>query len=193
MGNFYVNLTLRGPSQEMVTTAMNGRSAFISPTINGYTVVWDEEADSQDTGEIASLSVRLSRQLDCPLLVVLNHDDDLFFYQLYVSGTLVDSYNSAPGYFSGEPDPPEGGDPGKLCSIYESGTTPEIGRILRPEGDELYCSALERHRALIEALALPIFSVGSGFTYLAAGEVPEGLFAEELIRLAPGFQPKETA
>ncbi len=39
MGNFYVNYTLRGPSQRAVAAALGGRSAFVTPDPRGAVVV----------------------------------------------------------------------------------------------------------------------------------------------------------
>src|SRR5262245_28249420 len=102
MGNFYTNYTLRGPSQQAVAAALSGRTAIVTPASNGAVVVFDEESDSQDSHAIAQLGAHLSQTLNCPVLAVLNHDDDILFYQLYEGGAQTDQYCSAPGYFSGE-------------------------------------------------------------------------------------------
>ena len=120
MGNFYTNYTLKGPSQQAVVAALAGRSAIITPAQNGCVVVFDEQSDEQDSTVITELASRLSRELRCPVLAVLNHDDDVFWYQLYLSGELADEYDSSPGYFdpSVEPSAPAGGDAEKLCSAF---------------------------------------------------------------------------
>ena len=86
MGNFYTNYTLRGPSQQTVVAALAGRSAIVTPAQDGCVVVFDEESDEQNTEVITGLTSRLSCELRCPVLAVLNHDDDIFWYQLYLSG-----------------------------------------------------------------------------------------------------------
>jgi hypothetical protein len=90
MGNFYTNYTLRGPSQQAVAAALAGRAAFVTPAHNGSVVVFDEKSESQDLGAIAEFAARLSREFDCPVLALLNHDDDILWYQLYLSGELTD-------------------------------------------------------------------------------------------------------
>jgi hypothetical protein len=85
MGNFYTNHTLRGPSQQAVAVALAGRSAVVAPSQDGCVVVFDEQSDYQDTHAISSLAERLSREFDCPVLAVLNHDDDILWYQLYLN------------------------------------------------------------------------------------------------------------
>src|SRR6187455_1673439 len=98
MGNFYVNYTLRGPEPETVAAALTGRSAIVTPQDNRSVVVFDAEAESQDLGVFDAVGRRLSTELKCPVLAVLNHDDDVLLYRLFENGRLVDEYNSAPAY-----------------------------------------------------------------------------------------------
>ena len=78
MGNFYTNNTLRGPSQQAVAAALAGRSAIVTPAQDGCVVVFDEASDEQNQEVITELAARLSREFDCPVLAVLNHDDDIY-------------------------------------------------------------------------------------------------------------------
>ena len=48
MGNFYTSFTACGADHDSVVKAMKGRTAAVSPTMNGYTVVWDAECEKQD-------------------------------------------------------------------------------------------------------------------------------------------------
>ena len=123
MGSFYTNFTLRGPSQQAVAALLAGRSAIVTPEQNGYVVVYDEESDDQNHEVISELASQLSQAFRCPLLAVLNHDDDILWYQFYIKGELIDEYDSSPGYFdpsADEPDPPAGGDAQKLCNAFEA-------------------------------------------------------------------------
>src|SRR5256886_1312319 len=133
MGNFYTNYTLRGPSQKAVATALAGRSAIVTPAQDGCVVVFDEQSDDQDPEVITELASQLSRKLCCPVLAVLNHDDDIFWYQLYLSGELADEYDSSPGYLnpSAKPSAPAGGDAQKLCSAFGVDSVAEVEGILR--------------------------------------------------------------
>ena len=133
MGNFYTNFTLRGPSQQAVAKALAGRSAIVTPAQDGSVVVFDEQSDEQDQAVIAELAARLSREFGCPLLAVLNHDDDIFWYQLYLSGELADEYDSSPGYFdaSAGPSAPAGGDAHRLCAAFGASNVPEVESVLR--------------------------------------------------------------
>lgn len=187
MGNFYTNYTLRGPSPQAVVTALAGRSAIVTPVKDGCVVVFDEVSDEQDTKVITALAARLSHELRCPVLAVLNHDDDIFWYQLYLSGELADEYDSSPGYFeeAAEPSAPKGGDAQKLCNAFGASAVTEVESILRRSSfdDDGYIFAVDRHAELVRALGIPSFGVGAGFEYVSEGELPEGLDEESLLRV----------
>lgn len=183
MGNFYTNYTLRGPSQKSVAQVLAGRNAIVTPVQDNCVVVFDEESDEQNGEVIAELASQLSGQLRCPLLAVLNHDDDILWYRLYLNGELVDEYDSTPGYFEGgSAADPEGGDAKKLCAAFESKAIHEVEKILRKPaigGD--YTFAVERHEELIGALGIPSFAIG-GFQQINGGEFPETLEEDGCIR-----------
>jgi hypothetical protein len=191
VGNFYTNYTLRGPSQKAVADALAGRAAIVTPAQDGCVVVFDQESDEQNEGIIAELASRLSGQFRCPLLAVLNHDDDILWYQLYLSGELVDEYNSTPAYFEGDTSGPEGGDPQKLCAAFGSTAVKEVERILKKPFAERsgYVFAVERHSDLAGALQIPSFGVGASFGHISQGELPDELTEGGLIRtedMVPG-------
>ena len=186
MGNFYTNYTLRGPTQNEVAAALTGRNAVVAPQRNGCVVVFDEQSDEQDMGRITELASQLSRTLRCPVLAILNHDDDVLWYQLHESGDLSDEYNSSPGYF-GEPaesSDPAGGDARKLCAAFSAANIEVVEAILRkpscdPEG---YVFAFDRHADLVCALGLPEFVVGTAFSSFDHDEYPESITSEDIVR-----------
>lgn len=189
MGNFYTNITLRGPQQGRVVEFLNqqGRNAYVSPTTGSFTVVCDEKCEEQDITVLQSLASSLSAQFNCPALALLNHDDDILVYTLYSDGTLVDEYDSSPSYFDpdAEPSNPIGGDAIKLCQIMgKADNVAEVENILRRSSheDDGFVFEIERHEALVRALGLPAFSIGLGYTYIEQDEIPEGLDAGSLIR-----------
>src|SRR5262249_169019 len=159
MGNFYTNYTLRGPGTQAVIAALAGRSAFVTPARDGCVVVFDEESDEQNTDVITGLASHLSRELRCSVLAVLNHDDDILWYQLYQNGELADAYDSSPGYFEplAEPSVPTGGDAQKLCSAFGASAVAEVETILRKSSYDAggYTFAVDRHADLAHALGIP--------------------------------------
>jgi hypothetical protein len=189
MGNFYVNYTLRGVSQQAVAAALAGREAVVAPPVNETVVAFDAASDEQDLEVIASLAAELSGGLHCPVLAVLNHDDDILWYRLYADGRLADEYDSSPGYFddAAESSGPAGGDARQLCSLFgAAGAEEEVERVLRKSGfdDDGYAFAVERHEALVQALGISAFAVGTSYASFDEGELPEGLSPESVIRTA---------
>ncbi len=187
MGNFYTNLTLRGPSQAAVAAALTGRRALVTPVVGGRLVVFDAESEDQDAELMAELAAGLSRRFRCPVLAVTNHDDDILWYQLYLSGELEDEYDSCPNYFDPDAEPagPAGGDAAKLCAAFGSERVADVAAILRKSGldDEGYTFEAERHEALVRTLGMPGFGVGAGYNYVSRGELPEGLEIADLIQV----------
>jgi hypothetical protein len=173
MGNFYTNISLKGPNQGEVVGYLNGihRRTFVSPTVNDVTVVFDEESDSQDTEILGKSAAELSKHFDCVALAVLNHDDDILWYQLHQSGELTDEYNSDPNYFVGGHSDPSGGDAVKLCSAFgtEQGSETKMAEILRGQ----YVFAIERHQELVNALGISQLAVGVGYNYMVSGDMDD--------------------
>lgn len=190
MGSFYTNVTLRGPKQSPVAEylASRNRQVLVSPTVDGITVVWDALTESQDPRLLTNLARELSAQFDCPALAALNHDDDLLWLQLHVDGRLIDEYNSAPGYFGGQPSAmPEGGNAQALCEAFGAeGATARVKRILHQERDTAgYVFASKRHAELAEALGIPAELVTTGYRYLTRGETPTGFEPQDFIHTGP--------
>jgi hypothetical protein len=153
MGNFYVNYTLHGPDQQAAAAVLAGRASIVSPSQNGCVVVFDEESEEQNQEVIAELASRLSGRLKCPLLAVLNHDDDILKYQLFLNGDLMDDYDSTPGYFAGAEedddesppvDAPQGGNAKLLCETFGVNAVSEVECILRKSSLSEDCYASSR-------------------------------------------------
>lgn len=175
MGNHYTNVVVAGPDRQdiaEVLTAM-GRHAALSPTHEGRTVVYDALSDEQNPAELARLAGQISVRLLCPAWAVMNHDDDVLWYQLWDHGALVDEYDSCPDYF--EPDggdaEPRGGDGQKLGPALGSpAAASRINEILRSDD---YVFEAERHADLAEALGLPSDLLCCGYLALVSGSLPE--------------------
>lgn len=182
MGLFYANLTVYGPPQFQVKDALRrlGRTAFVSPTIDGYTVVCDQVICEQGADEIESLGCAVTAELSCPALAALLHDDDVLFLWLFRDGQVLDFYDSLPGYFDAEAEPgsPEGGNGPLYCEAFDRPGRQERVELLlrvcildedRPEipGEQ------ERHRAIADELGMPPFVAAIVYEAIAEGYVPE--------------------
>jgi hypothetical protein len=188
MGNFYTNYTLKGVKQTAVARVLSGRKCIVTPSVHDTVVVFDEQSDDQNFEVISTLASQLSVKLRCPVLAIVNHDDDILFYQLHNNGQLEDDYDSTPGYFDpqAQPSSPVGGDPHKLCGAFRSGSVEEVDRVLRKPCFDAngYTFAFERHADLAKALGISTFGVGTTYASFEMNEVPEGLSVDDLIRTA---------
>ena len=118
---------------------------------------------------------------------MLNHDDDILAYELWSNGEKVDEYDSCPGYFSGDEDrmEPEGGDAKTMSNLIGNGSNEkDIEKALRSsgDGDDDFVFAIDRHKALAEAVGLPPHSIGYGFRYISEGEIPAGIQPEDILK-----------
>jgi hypothetical protein len=189
MGFFYTTITLRGVEQTDVVAYLKRRhrDAYVSPTINDITVVYDREGEGQDTNVLEGLAGDLSAAFGIPAVAALLHDDDVFWYGLFVDGDQVDEYNSAPGYFGeADPGPPVGGDAARLARAFGAEDHIEkIDEILHAWDDDDWnegFGAEERHQALAEALSLPPYAYSMGYYSIGFGNVPEGVDRTLLIK-----------
>jgi hypothetical protein len=171
LGSFYTSHTVRGPAQQQLLNWLGQRPALVSKTESGITVVLDAACEDQDGEKLSSLAAQLSSHFKCPVLAILNHDDDILYYELHENGEKTDEYNSNPAYFddSAESDEPSGGDAHRLCSVFGASDPAKVDAILR---DSEYVFAMERHLALAQALGLPLHSVGLGYNYASEGNLP---------------------
>ena len=148
---------------------LNGRAAYVSKSERSFTTVLDEACESQDGEALAALGASLSEQFKCPVLAVLNHDDDILYFELYENGDQSDEYNSNPAYFNdeAEDDAPSGGSAARLASAFGATDSGSVETVLRKSD---YVFATERHQHLAAALGIPEYSVGIGFRYAAEGD-----------------------
>jgi hypothetical protein len=170
LGSFYTNHTVRGPSQAELLDWLGDRPAFVSKSERGLSVVLDAECEDQDGEVLASLASGISGQMHCHVLAVLNHDDDVLYFELYENGEKIDEYNSSPAFFddSADSDEPKGGNAALLGKVFGDSDPAKVEAALRGE----YVFAFERHRDLALALGLPMYSVGLGYNYVSEGDLP---------------------
>ena len=98
MGTTYSNITLKGPKAQDILQELGnqGRSAFVSPTEDDLTTVYDMDSDEGDTQALTDLAEDLSGYFGCPALAVQTLDEELFNYWLFSDGELLDSYIHPP-------------------------------------------------------------------------------------------------
>ena len=157
MGITFANITVQGQMQDVLVNYLKQakRNAYISPAINNFVVVYDEDSEF-NLVELSNLSLQISRDFSCLTFPIIINDESVFSYELYQNGNLIDEYCS-----SAEEDLfPEGGDAQKLCTIL--GVKQSINKvrpILRELSTEnVYLFASQRHKDLVRELSLPLWS-----------------------------------
>lgn len=190
LGRFYTNITLKGASQEAIIASLERQSlrAVVAPTRGDMTVVIEALSEAQD-GAVNELARDLSQELGCVALSATNHDDSVFYFQLFNDGELLDDYNSSPSHFTASgPTQPSGGDAHLLCDIFRMPTAVnELEQALRfepfadgaDETDDRYVFECDRHVDLVRLLGLSTNAIGAGFNYIIDGSLPEGLTLAE--------------
>jgi hypothetical protein len=168
----YKNLSLMGPSAADIVALLRARarSAYVSPTSGGLTVVFDKAADEDPSiAQLASLSRELSEHFSCPALAVAVYVDALLL-ALYREGTLVGEFESTRG---GDLDA------GRLRDAF----APARARF--PIWSVLhllpYRFESSRHRDLIRALGMPRWAHATGYHRIKHEQtLPPGLDPAEL-------------
>ncbi len=191
MGNFYTNVSLKGPSQEQILAVLRelGRTALVTPTVDQFTVVYDRECENQDIDLLASLNLTLSHHLRCAGWAALNHDDDLLWLSVYENGRPAGEYNSNAEFMERNDRINDAklvaASLGRLfCPAPALSLVKQLEKILARRCGWLgYRLEMERHRDLLQALRLPLFAMAAGYNYVSQGEFPEGLSAAELARV----------
>jgi hypothetical protein len=188
MGTTYANITLKGPKAQDILQELGnqGRSAFVSPTEDTLTTVYDMASNEGDTNALTDLAEDLSGYFGCPALAVQTLDEEILNYWLYAGGELLDTYRSPAQSLDPEgKGRSQGGRPELLAQLFNTDATrEEILDILRcPDQDCGFSLAVDRHLSLVELLGLPMCSVGFGFCDLDSGEYPEDLDEEDLLRV----------
>ena len=101
MGLFYSNMTVYRPSRETLMSALKSmqRTAYLSPTIEGHTFIFDKAMERQNATIIEEFGTALTGQLQCAALAAVLHDDDVLYFWLFHNGAVCDRYDSLPQYF----------------------------------------------------------------------------------------------
>jgi hypothetical protein len=137
MGSFITNIHVRDADRDAVIEAL--RSLGVVPAyVRGspettWISIFPEAADQNDAA-LPDMARALSKALKRPVIGFIVHDSDI----------LLDRYNSAPGYFTDEETPPEGGNPEALA-VYCNTSADRLARLLHPE--EARRSRRHRNRA----------------------------------------------
>ncbi|MGJ4950306.1 hypothetical protein [Bradyrhizobium sp. HKCCYLS20291] len=136
MGSFITNLHVRDAEPAAVIDAL--RSLAVVPAYvrrapgDRWTSIYPEAAFQDEVG-LSELGHALSAALQRPVIAFIVHDSDILLYFLIDRGKLLDSYNSAPGYFTEQTLPPTGGQPDVLAAYCKADDAHDrLSRLLHP-------------------------------------------------------------
>jgi hypothetical protein len=174
VGNFYTNLTTVGPSQDELLAFLREkrRAAYVSPTIDGVTVIYDRDADEQRIEDLHAVGAIVTEKFRCQALSALVHDDDVLFVAAYQDGKLVTEYESSAGREI---------KPLLLCRLFGVSRWRAFSiwlTLVRPH--LLWIFEVLRHRRLIRLLNLSPLAIGMGYHYLDRGELPADEIGNEI-------------
>lgn len=172
MGNFYTNVTLPGASFDSVVDVM--RSLNRDAHVDGdgkVVIVYDRLTDEQDTEILAALAERLATDTNGIAFAVLNHDDDILWFQLYRRDVLVAEYAS------------EGGPRTAVRAMGRTLGCPSAALRLWYVLHRPYVFQIDRHEALNRIIGFPEATL-LGFTYIDRGERTDDMSQGRIIRLS---------
>jgi hypothetical protein len=178
MGNWYQNVTLKGPSTDAVVGVLAdlGRRGFVTPRIGEYTVVYDAELDRMDRADdLADLPATLSVRLGCPALVAGVYDDDALYLALFEGLDATFEYFSAERLRRGVR---------RACRVFGRPSAAfRVGAVLMLPHLVPYLFESFRHLHFVRSLGLPEAAVFTGYGHLErGGEAPPGVGEAALIR-----------
>jgi hypothetical protein len=188
MGLFYSNLTVHSPPRPALLDELRRLrlAAFVSPTIDGHTVVFEKAIDEQGARAVERLGRAVTRRLGCSALAAVLHDDDVLYLWLFRNGRVRDRYDSSPAYFDPRSDhrPPEGGDAKLICEAFGRADRRErVEQLLRADLLEEELPGVpgeqERHAALATELGMPPFVAGVCYSSIAGKYVPKEFIPPE--------------
>jgi hypothetical protein len=187
MGNFYINVVVKGVSSATLRQALASLpfSSIVAPDVDGHSFIYGDFFGSGDMHAGARLAQQLSEEAGAEYAAFcLNADDDFFAYEFWQRGERLDAYYSSPEAF--EPDETDAeaprGDPLRLKSTFPFIDAQAVRTVLDRED---YIFEFERHQELFRLLRIPAGPAIMDFQYLQNGEVPEGVEETRLIRIDP--------
>ena len=160
-----------------------------APEIQGWTGIYASR------GQDGSVAKTLHKFLKSEVLLTMVHDGDIFCYEYYRDGKLVDEYNSRPDYFgkvSAKKRRSQAGSPELLVPLLRNPSDlGELERILHadPEEEEFDASGQLVHFA--ELLGLP--NCATSYDYLVADEEDEAIERRGEFIHIPDLEPEKAA
>jgi tetratricopeptide (TPR) repeat protein len=175
MGAFYGSIHVRTENSDAVRKALEqvakeaGCNFLIGPALNGWISVFPS-----DSGQNDQISANIAKLVPDDIFHLIVHDDDIFTYDFYRDGRLIDQYNSCPDYFEEVSDEEKQrcqGRPELFQDLFpEPKTLGQLKTLLAADKGKFTFES-ERMARFAELLDLP--NALSSYEYLQAGERDE--------------------
>ncbi len=194
MGEFFDAIYTRGIDAEILPRQLADAARelnccfLLAPEIRGWRAIYCSR--TQD-GKVAKA---LHQRLRTEVLYTLVHDGDIFCYDYYRDGKLVDEFNSRPDYFgkvSAKKRQSQGGHPDRLLLLLRDLSDVErLERILRHDAEDPL-DANEQLMEFGELLGLP--NCATSYDYLLSDEEDEAIERRGEFVHIPDLEPEKAA
>ena len=176
MGNFYTQVLVSNDSSEACEGVMKaiGRRALIGPKFRNIVPIFDSESEKQEIGELDSVALTLSHELQSWAVGIMNHDDDYLLFRLFYRGEELQHISAS-----------------RMGSFNTSGLN-SLRKAVCPKAPwvSLYWALsrpalfqVGRHQSVARALGLASWTVGAGYRYLQAEDVEEHPGLDQFVSL----------
>jgi hypothetical protein len=100
MGGHFSSIQVRSEDQAAVKAALEGvarefgKRFLLAPPLEGWIAIYPD-----DSGQDERCVAALAKRLNTVVLYLMVHDSDLFFYNFFSHGELLNEYSSDPDCF----------------------------------------------------------------------------------------------
>jgi WD40 repeat protein len=195
MGEFFDAIYTRGTDAEMLPRQLADAARelnccfLVAPEIQGWTAIYSSR------GQDGKVAKALHKLLKTEVLYTLVHDGDIFCYDYFRDGKLVDEYNSRPDYFakvSAKKRLSLAGKPELLLPLLrDPWDVSELGSILRLESSDDPLDANSQLMQFGELLGLP--NGATSYDYLMGDEEDEAIERRAEFVHIPSLEPEKAA
>lgn len=191
MGGFYGSVQIRSEDRDRILTALDALAerlkfnCLVSPVTSGWIGVYPDNGGQSDR-----ISKAIATEVGGIAWHVLVHDDSVLAYWLYRDGDLIDTYWSAPGYFSEEDraaQEPLTGNP-ELLAATIGGEADKLRALLDRNNAPVF--EVERLEKLSKLVGIK--NLVTSYEYLKAGET-EGITGAKKFTELPRTARKKKA
>jgi hypothetical protein len=193
MGEFFDAIYTRGTDAEMLPRQLADAARelnccfLVAPEIQGWTAIYSSR------GQDGKVAKALHKLLETEVLFTLVHDGDIFCYDYFRDGKLVDEYNSRPDYFarvSAKKRRSLAGKPELLLPLLrDPSDVGELESILRPESPDDPLDASSQLMQFGDLLELP--NSATSYDYLMGNEEDEAIERRAEFVHIPGLEPEK--